>query len=64
MTSPSRLVPVAPPVAVPTGVALAAPSELEAAAQDLEAKRERARAWLASRGIMQQKALYGAAPDA
>lgn len=31
--------------------------------QGLEAKRAEARAWLASRGILEPRAVYGASPD-
>lgn len=64
MTSRSSLAPVATPLEVPVGLPLGAPGEREAAEAALASKREEARAWLASRGITEPRALYGAAPDA
>jgi hypothetical protein len=64
MTSRSNLTPVAEPLRLPTGRPLAAPGEREQAEAVLAARREQARAWLLSRGITRQRALYGAAPDA
>ncbi len=64
MTSRSSLAPVAEPLQLPTGRPLAAPGERQAEEAALAAKREEARAWLASRGITRPRAVYGAAPDA
>jgi hypothetical protein len=44
---------------LPVSVAVVAPGEVQA----LEVKREQARAWLASRGIHEPRAVYGASPD-
>jgi hypothetical protein len=64
MTSRSSLAPVAEPLRLPAGRPLAAPGERTAAEAVLAARREEARAWLASRGITGPRAVYGAPPDA
>jgi hypothetical protein len=64
MTSRSSLAAAAEPLRVPTGRPLAAPGEREAAEAVLAARREEARAWLASRGITAPRAVYGAPPEA